>query len=59
MYCKCHDKSVVKIKCPSSVKVKTNFEGGSSHKFLTFQEGKIMLKQNHKYGTQINFQIAL
>ena len=56
-YCKCHGKSVVKIKC-SSIKYKTVFEGHSSCKFLTLQEGKIMLKQNNKY-TQIISQIDL
>ena len=58
-YCKRHGKSVVEIKCSSSIKDKTISEGHSSCEFLTFQEGKIIWKENHKYCTQINSQIVL
>lgn len=59
MYFKYHGKLVVEIKSPSSIKNKKISEGDSNCEFLSFQEGKIVLKQNQKILYQINSKIVL
>ena len=59
MYCKCHQKSVIEIKCPYSIKDETIQDGVGKCNFLTVLDNKIMLKKSHKYYTQIISQIML
>lgn len=59
MYCKCHGKSVVEIKCPYNIKDRKIADGVKQCDFLAMEENTIVLKKSHKYYTQINSQIAL
>ncbi|CAB3990489.1 RNA-directed DNA polymerase from mobile element jockey [Paramuricea clavata] len=59
MYCKCHGKAVIEIKCPFSIKDSKIADGYGKCDFLTLEDDSIVLKTSHKYYTQINSQIAL
>ena len=59
MYCKCHQKSVIEIKCPYNIKDETIQAGVAKCNFLTVIDNKITLKKSHKYYTQIISQIML
>jgi hypothetical protein len=59
MYCKCHGKAVIEIKCPFSIKDSKIADGYGKCDFLALEDYSIVLKRSHKYYTQINSQIAL
>ena len=59
MYCNCHRKAVIEIKCPFSIKDGKIADGYEKCDFLTLENDSIVLKKSHKYYTQINSQIAL
>ena len=59
MYCKCHQKSVIEIKCPYNIKDESIQAGVAKCNSLTVIDNKIKLKKSHKYYTQIISQIML
>ena len=59
MYCKCHEKCVVEVKCPYNIQNSTMADDLNQCEFLTSTDGKTTLKTSHKYYTQITSQIVL
>ena len=59
MYCKCHSKSAIEVKCPYSIKDKSVLEGVRNCDYLTIANGKVTINKSHKYYTQITAQIML
>ena len=59
MYCKCHGKAVIEIKCPFNIKDAVIIDSFQKCEFLTKINDSIILKSSHKYYTQLNSQMAL
>ena len=57
--CSCCQKACVEIKCPYSIRNQSVVGAWNETSFLEKRDGKIQLKQNHKYYTQIIGQLAM
>ena len=57
--CSCCQKACVEIKCPYSIRNQSVVEAWNETSFLEKRDGKIQLKRNHKYYTQIIGQLAM
>ena len=59
MYCKCHGKSTIEIKCPYKIKNQKIKEGSQVCDFLKLVDGNVNINTQHKYYTQIISQMAI
>ena len=57
--CSCCKKACVEVKCPYSIRNQSVLEAWNETSFLEKAYGKIQLKRNHKYYTQIIGQLAM
>ena len=59
MYCKCHGKSILKVKSPNNVHNSFIREDINKCSFLSTDNGEVTINKGHKYCTQIISQIQL
>ncbi|KAK3094707.1 hypothetical protein FSP39_005269 [Pinctada imbricata] len=59
VYCKCHGHSTLEVKCPYVLRQKSIVDGWRDTDFLHSVDGKICLKESHKYYTQVMSQMAI
>ena len=57
--CSCCEKRCIEYKCPYSIREEIIEESWHKTDFLEKKDGKIRLKQNHKYYSQVTGQIAI
>ena len=59
MYCKCHGKSILEVKCPNNVHNSFIREDINKCSFLSTDNGEVTINKGHKYYTQVISQIQL
>ena len=57
MYCKCHGKSILEVKCPSNICNSFIKEDINKCSFLSTDNGEVTINKGHKYYTQVISQI--
>ena len=53
MYCKCHGKSILEVKCPNNVHNSFIREDINKCSFLSTDNGEVTINKGHKYYTQV------
>ena len=59
MYCKCHGKSILEVKCPNNIHNSFIREDINKCSFLSTDNGEVTINKGHKYYTQVISQIQL
>ena len=59
MYCKCHGKSILDVKCPYNICNSFIKEDIDKCSFLSTDNGEVTINKGHKYYTQVISQIQL
>ena len=59
MYCKCHGKIILEVKCPNNIHNSFIREDIDKCSFLSTDNGEVTINKGHKYYTQVISQIQL
>ena len=59
MYCKCHGRSILEVKCPNNIHNSFIKEDVNICSFLSTDNGEVTMNKGHKYYTQVTSQIQL
>ena len=59
MYCKCHEKSILEVKCPYNIRNSLIKEDINKCSFLSTDNGEVAINKGHKYYTQVISQIQI
>ena len=59
MYCKCHGKIILEVKCPNNIHNSFNREDIDKCSFLSTDNDEVTINKGHKYYTQVISQIQL
>ena len=59
MYCKCHGKSTLEVKCPYNIRNSIIKKDINKCSFLSTDNGEVSINKGHKYYAQVISQIQL